>query len=44
MRQVVQSICKCPISEGNQRRVGWAFEQSGLVEGVPAYNRGVGPR
>jgi len=25
-------------------KVGWGFEQTGLVEGVPAHGRGVGMR
>lgn len=30
--------------KGNQSQVGWRFEQSGLVGGIPVHVRGVGTR
>ena len=40
LEQVSQRSCGCPLPG----QVGWGFGQPGLVEGVPAYGRGVGPR
>jgi len=44
MEQVAQRSCGCPLPRNVQDQVGWAFEQPGLVEGVPAHARGVGAR
>jgi len=32
-----------PIPGSFQGQAGWGFEQPGLMEGVPAHGRGVGP-
>jgi len=42
LAQVTQSICGCPLPGSGQGKVGWGFEQPGLVEGVPAHGRGFG--
>jgi len=39
-----QRSCGCPLPGSVQGQVGWGFEQSGLVEGVPAHGREVGTR
>jgi len=41
---LAQGSCGCPLPGSVQYEVGWGFEQPGLVEGVPAYGRGVGTR
>lgn len=44
LTQVAQS-CGCPIPARNgEGQVGWGFEQSDLVKGVPAYSSGVGAK
>jgi len=42
--QVAQRSCGCPLPGCVQGQVGRGFEQPGLVEGVPAHDRGVGMR
>jgi len=42
LAQVAQRSCGCPISGSVQGRIGWGFEQPGLVEGVPARGSGFG--
>jgi len=37
--QVAQRSCGCLLPEIVHGQVGWAFEQPGLVEGVPAYSK-----
>ena len=37
-------VVDAPSLEVFRARVGWGFEQPGLVEGVPARGRGVGTR
>jgi len=44
LKQVAQRSCGCPLPESVQGQVGWSSEQPGLVEDVPAYDRGVGTR
>ena len=44
LEQAAQRDCGCPLPGSVQGQVGWGFEQSGLVEGVPAHSRGVGTR
>ena len=41
LAQGAQRGCGCPIPGSVQGRVGWGFEQPGLVEGVPAHGRGL---
>jgi len=43
LAQVAQRSCGCSLIGSVQDQVGWGFEQAGLVEGVPAHGRGVGP-
>ena len=43
LAQVAQRNCGCPLPGSAQGQVGWAFEQPGLVEGVPAHGRGLEP-
>jgi len=33
--------CGCPLPGSVQGQIGWGFEQPGLVEGIPARDRGV---
>jgi len=42
LAQVAQRSCGCPLLGSVQGRVGWGFEQPGLVEDVPAHGRGIG--
>jgi len=42
LAQAAQRSCGCPHLGSVQGKVAWGFEQSGLVEGVPAHGRGVG--
>jgi len=42
--QVAQRSCGCPLLGRVPGQVGWGFEQLGLVEGVPAHDRGVGTK
>jgi len=44
MRVVAQRSCGCPLPGSVHGQAGWGFEQSGLVEDVPAHGRGVGTR
>ena len=37
----LEAVGGCPIPGSVQGQAGWGFEQPGLVEGVPAYGRGV---
>jgi len=39
-----REIVDTPVTGSVQGQVGWDFEQSGLVEGVPGHGRGVGTR
>jgi len=41
LEQVAQRGGRCPIVGSVQGQVGWGFEQPGLVEGVPAHDRGL---
>jgi len=41
VEQVAQRSCVCPLSGSVQGQLGQGFEQPGLVEGVPAYGKGV---
>jgi len=41
-KQIAQRCSGGPIPGDIQGQVGWGFEQSGLVEDVPAHCRGVG--
>jgi len=40
--EVAQTSCGCSLPGSVQGQVGWGFEEPGLVEGVPAYGRGLG--
>ena len=42
LEQVAQRSCGCPLPGSIQDQVGLGFEQPGVVEGVPAYSRGIG--
>ena len=44
LEQVAERGCGCPLPGSVEGQVGWGFEQPSLVEGVPAYSRGVGTR
>jgi len=44
LEHVAQRNCEYPFPGSVQGQVGWGFEQSDLMEGVPAHGRGVGPR
>ncbi|GAB0203618.1 mitochondrial enolase superfamily member 1 [Grus japonensis] len=44
LEQVAQRGCGSPLPGSVQGQVGGGFGQRGLVEGVPAYGRGVGTR
>jgi len=39
---LAQSSCGCPLPGSVQGQAGQGSEQPGLVEGVPAHDRGVG--
>lgn len=41
LEQVAWKSSGCPISGSVHGRVGWVFEQTDLVEGVPAHDRGL---
>jgi len=40
--QIAQRSFECPPHGSVQGQVGWGFEQTGLVENVPAHSRGGG--
>jgi len=42
LEQVAQRSCGCPLPGNIQGPVGWASEQLGLVEGIPAHGRDIG--
>lgn len=42
LAQVTQRSCGCSIPGNAQDQAAWDLEQPGLVNGVPAYGRGVG--
>jgi len=44
LAQVAQRSCGCPLPGSVQGKLGWVFEQPGLVEGVPAHSREIGTR
>ena len=44
LAQAAHRSCGCPLPGSVQGQVGQSSEQHGLVEGVPAHGRGVGPR
>jgi len=44
VKQVARRSCGYPLPGSVQGQAGWAFEQLGLVEGVPVHGRRVGNR
>jgi len=44
LAQVAQGSCGCSLHGSVQGQAGWNFEQTGLVEDVPAHGRGLGTR
>jgi len=42
--RLLREVVAAPTLEVFKTKVGWGFEQSGLVEGVPVHGRGVGTR